>query len=262
MSSKTAVVRSLAFHALFYPYLTIAMLLTLPILVLPRRTLMKICQAWSVSALALHRVVIGVRCDWRGQERVPPGALLVAAKHQSTWETLSLITRFDDPAFVLKRELMWIPLFGWWLKRMKMIPIDRRKGSETLAAMSIAAAEAIAEGRQVLIFPEGTRREAGAPPAYKFGIARLYTALDCPCLPVALNSGMIWPRRQFVQRPGTLIVEFLPLIPPGRSARSFFRELQHTIEDACDRLMIESAADNAEDLPPSVRARLAELAAA
>jgi 1-acyl-sn-glycerol-3-phosphate acyltransferase len=167
----------------------------------------------------------------------------VAAKHQSVWETFSLLVLFDDPAFILKRELMWIPLFGWLAAKARQVPVDRRAGSQALVQMNARAREEAERGRQIVIFPEGTRRPPGAPPAYKFGVAHLYSSLGFPCVPVALNSGLYWPRRRMIRRPGTIVVEILPPLPPGMARDAFFRELQERLEEASNRLYGEGLAE-------------------
>jgi 1-acyl-sn-glycerol-3-phosphate acyltransferase len=138
---------------------------------------------------------------------------------------------------------MWIPLFGWFMAKGRMIPVDRRAGSQALTNMTGRAREEIRSGRQLVIFPEGTRRAAGAEPRYKFGVAHLYADIGVPCIPVALNSGLYWPRRQFWRYPGTIVVEFLPPIPPGLDKHEFFRRLQHDIETATARLIAEGEAE-------------------
>ena len=235
--------RSLAFNVAFYLNLVAWMIAILPAFALPRRTLMRIVQAWSRSSLWLLRVTTGTRVEFRGRERIPSGGLLVASKHQSFLETFALVTVFDDPTFVLKRELMWIPLFGWYAWKAGMVPIDRKSGSRALAEMNERARRAAEDGRQILIFPEGTRRRPGAPPAYKFGVAHLYDSLGAPCLPVALNSGLYWPRRSFTRRPGTAVIEFLDPIPPGQTRDEFFEEIRTRIESASERLRQEAEAE-------------------
>ncbi|WP_048437700.1 lysophospholipid acyltransferase family protein, partial [Methylobacterium platani] len=168
------------------------------------------------------------------------GAVLVAAKHQSALETLALVTVLDDFSYILKRELMWLPLFGWYLARSEMVAIDRSKGSRALALMNEEAAAAMADGRRLIIFPEGTRRAVGAPPAYKFGVAHMYDRLGVPCLPVALNTGVFWGRRRLTYRPGTAVIEFLPVIPAGLPRDTFLGELQQRIEAASDALVREA----------------------
>ena len=200
---------------------------------------MRVVQAWARSSLWLLRVLAGIRVEFRGAERIPRGGLLVASKHQSVLETFARLVMFDDPTFILKRELMWIPFFGWYTIKARQVPIDRSAGSQALAAMNERARIEAARGRQILIFPEGTRRAPGAPPSYKFGVAHLYANLGVPCLPVAIDTGLYWPRRKFLRYPGTTVIEFLDPIPPGESRETFFEELKRRIEAACDRLMQE-----------------------
>src|ERR687894_545241 len=168
-----------------------------------------------------------------------PGAVLIAAKHQSTWETFALLTILDDPTFVLKRELMWVPLFGWLAAKSGMVPVNRGAGSSALADMNERAREETRRGRQVLIFPEGTRRPPGAEPAYRFGVVHLYKNLGVPCLPVALNTGLYWPRRSFLRRPGTIRAEILAPIAPGMPRDAFFPLLQSEVETASNQLLAE-----------------------
>lgn len=236
------VARSLLFNAAFYANLIIWMLPCIPLLVGPRKALIRVAQAWARSNLWLLRIIAGTRVEFRGRERIPPGGLLVAAKHQSLWETFALVTLFDDPAFVLKRELTWIPLFGWLLSKAGMVPVDRTAGSNALRAMTRRACAEVEHGRQVLIFPEGTRRPPGAAPAYKYGITHLYAKLNVPCVRVALNSGLFWPRRRFIRRPGTIVAEVLEPLPAGLTRDEFFRQLTEGIETASDRLLAEGQA--------------------
>jgi 1-acyl-sn-glycerol-3-phosphate acyltransferase len=236
------IARSLLFNALFYANLLLWVLAALPLLLLPRKVLMRTAQAWARSNLWLLRVIAATGAEFRGLDNIPPGPLLVAAKHQSLWETFALLTIFDDPTFVLKRELMWIPLFGWLLWKAGMVPVDRRAGSAALKAMNERARRAVRQGRQILIFPEGTRRPPGAEPAYKSGIVHLYGDLNVACLPAALNSGLFWPRRRLLRRPGTIVVEVLEPIAPGLSRKEFMSALEARIEAASDRLLREGLA--------------------
>lgn len=237
------IIRSLLFNTIFYIHILVCMAAFLPLLLASRKTLVRAVQLWARSNLWLLRTVAGIRVEFRGRDNIRPGALLVAAKHQSLWETFALLTVFDDPAFVLKRELMWLPLFGWLAWKSGMVPVNRGAGSSALTGMTQRAREETARGRQILIFPEGTRRPPGAEPAYKFGIAHLYANLDLPCLPVALNSGLFWPRRRFIRRPGTVLVEFLEPIAPGLPRKEFMEALQTCIEAASKRLVAEGAAE-------------------
>ncbi|WP_245293233.1 lysophospholipid acyltransferase family protein [Mongoliimonas terrestris] len=252
-------IRSLVFYTLFYLGTFTALVLGTPIVLpLGSRAVMAVARAWGASVMAVHRAVIGARHDVKGLHNIPDGPCIIAAKHQSAWETMALLPFVPNFAFILKRELMWIPLFGWWAARAGMIPVDRGKGSQALAGMTEAAKKAMAEGRQIIIFPEGTRREAGAEPRYKYGVAHLYRDLGVPIVPVALNSGVVWPRRSFVQRRGTVTMEFLPPIPPGLDPREAFDRLQAVTEAESDRLLLVSAAAG-DDLPPLAAARVAAL---
>ncbi len=234
------VVRSIVFNVLFYLNLTVLLILALPTLLLPRRAILEMAKLWGRISVWLLRVICGTRVEFRGLERVPQGPLIVAAKHQSAWETFALLSLFDDPTFILKRELTWIPLFGWFAVKARMVPVDRGAGSQALSAMTRRARAEILGGRQLFIFPEGTRRPPGAEPRYKFGVAHLYAEIGVPCVPVALNSGLFWPRRSFLRYPGTIVVEFLDPIPPGLPKTEFFARMQDAMETATARLIAEA----------------------
>lgn len=234
--------RSLAFTVAFYIATALIAFFGLPFLV-SRDAARRYAQMWGRVSIWLLRVVGGTTTEFRGLANVPPGPLLIAAKHQSTLETIALTIPYGRFAFVLKRELMWIPLFGWFLWRAGMVSIDRSKGGKTMAALNAAAAEAIADGRQLIVFPEGTRRPAGALPAYKQGLSHLYAALGVPCLPVALNTGLYWPRRSLRTLPGTAVIEMLPVIPAGLPRQEFQAQMQARLEAATNALLEEGRAD-------------------
>jgi 1-acyl-sn-glycerol-3-phosphate acyltransferase len=237
------ILRSLLFNAMFYLTLMAWMIVCLPSFLVPRRLFMPVMRQWAQLSLWLMRVIVGTKVEFRGREHIPPGALLVACKHQSTWETFALLTVFDDPAYVLKRELMWIPLFGWYAWKGGQIPVDRAKGTTALRNLRRRTQEEVRQRRQVIIFPEGTRRAPGAPPDYKVGVALLHQAMGVPCLPVALNSGLYWPRRKLIRRPGTIIVEFLPPLRGVLPRGSLLPMLQASIEGATERLLAEGRAE-------------------
>jgi len=239
-------IRSILFNVLLYLTLAVYLIAALPTLVLPRWGIIAVARSWGRANLRLLRVVCGIDVEWRGLEKVPTGGIIIAGKHQSMWETFALVTLFPDPTFILKRELMWIPFFGWYLRRGGMIPIDRGAGKAVIPAMLVHARRALAEQRQIIIFPEGTRRAPGAEPKYKYGVVHLYSLGVAPCLPVALNSGLFWPRRKFVRRPGTIRVEFLDPIAPGLDNETFFVRVQDAIELATARLIAEGERDLAE----------------
>ena len=233
------ILRSVLFNLLFYLNLVALLLAALPTLVLPRGAILFIVRLWARNNHWLLRRVCGISFELRGLDRIPPGALLVASKHQSAWETFALFPLFADPAFIVKRELMWLPLFGWYARKAGMIPVDRGARSQALAAIAARAKIELAHNRQIVIFPEGTRRPAGAPPSYKYGIVHLYAESAVACLPIALNSGLFWPRRSLRHYPGTIVAEFLEPIAPGLDKLVFAQRLQEAIETATARLVAE-----------------------
>ena len=234
--------RSILFNALFYLNLLVHMIVALPALVLPYPAVRVFIRSYGRSSLWLLRVICGTQVSWRGTENIPRGSCIVACKHQSAWETFALYAVLADPIYILKRELMWIPLFGWYTWKAGLIPVDRSAGLAALSRMTARAQRTITgpRARQLVIFPEGTRRTPGAEPSYKPGIAHLYARTGLPCVPAALNSGLFWPRRSLLRRPGTIIVEFLPPIAPGFDRPGFLAHLQDTIEEASARLLQET----------------------
>jgi 1-acyl-sn-glycerol-3-phosphate acyltransferase len=258
------VLRSLAFNVAFYA-LMIAVLIggTPAYLFLRFEGCIAIVRNWARATIWLHRVVAGTRMELRGVENIPSGGCIIAPKHQSVWETFAFLPLLHDPAYVIKEQLFWVPIWGWWAAKCRMIKVSRGRGSAALKQVAEGARREAARGRAIMIFPEGTRRPPGAEPAYKFGVAHIYGQLDLPVVPVALNSGLYWGRRKFMRHPGTIVAEFLPPIEPGLRGRDFVDRLTTSIETACDRLLVE--ADRAEPrppFPPEAAARLAALKAA
>lgn len=239
-------VRSLIFNTLFYVLLVVWLIVALPSYALPRRVIITVAKLWSRSNLWLLRLTCNVKVEFRGLEKIPNGPLLVASKHQSMWETFALVPLFDDPLYILKRELTRIPLFGWYLIKAGMIAVDRKAGARALIRMTREAVREVQGNRQLIIFPEGTRRAVGAPPSYKPGIAQIYVDCGAPCIPVALNSGLFWPRRTFLRYPGTVVVEFLEPLPAGLSRREFVAKVSAVIEEATDRLIAEGRREQAQ----------------
>jgi 1-acyl-sn-glycerol-3-phosphate acyltransferase len=241
--------RSLLFNVLFFVTTTLFVVLGSPLLFAPR--------SWAMAALKVHarfelfllRLIVGTTMEVRGIETLPQGACLIASKHQSAWETFALIPIFRDPALLMKRELFWIPFHGWFSHKFEMIPVDRDKGPTALRSMLRETKERVADGREIIIFPEGTRKAPGAPPDYKTGIALLYEGLNVPCVPVALNSGLFWPRRSVTRKAGTIVVEILDPIPPGLGKAEFLSRLQTAIEDASNRLLAEAKAKEPTAVP-------------
>jgi 1-acyl-sn-glycerol-3-phosphate acyltransferase len=236
--------RSLVFHFCFYLGTAVLAVVGLPTLAGNRHAVMALARVWVRYVGWLLAFVCGLRAEYRGVENIPNGGYIIAPKHQSSWETLALLLFTPDFSFVLKRELMRIPIFGWYLARSEQIAIDRSQGASALSQVVTKARALLAEGRQLFIFPEGTRRPPGAEPRYKFGVAHVYAETGGQCLPVALNSGLFWPRRGFLVRPGVVLVQFLPPIQPGLEREVFFRELQSRLEEATNALIAESIAAN------------------
>lgn len=235
-------IRSIAFDAAFYVVTALFLIFGSPLLLVPRLWAMAGLRAHARTTLWLMRWIVGTEMEVRGREHLPDGAYLVAAKHQSAWDTIALILLFPDPALVMKAELMKIPLYGWFCAKFGMIPIQRETGPSALRRMLKAARERAADGRQIFVFPEGTRRPPGAPPDYKPGVLLLYDALRLPCVPVSLNSGHFWPRDSFVRRPGKIVVEILPPIPAGLPRKEFRGRLIDAIEGRTTELSSETTA--------------------
>ncbi|HXJ02298.1 MAG TPA: lysophospholipid acyltransferase family protein [Micropepsaceae bacterium] len=207
----------------------------LPLLLLPRRATFIAAHIWSRLVLFGLRWIAGTGVEVRGRLSEP--RVLVASKHFSMWETMAFLSLLPRPAIVLKQSLLNIPLYGWYCRKMQMIAIDRSAGAKAIRVMGAAAKHALDEDRPVVIFPEGTRKNPGARPDYKPGVAALYSLLSAPCVPVAHNSGLYW--NGFWKRPGTIVVEFLDPIPPGLSRQAFMIELEQRIEAATNRLLEE-----------------------
>ena len=225
--------RSLLFLVWFAALSTILSLIFWPVLLLPRGATIWLSRTWARAILWGLKVFAGIGFEIRGT--APRGPVLVASKHMSMWDTLALYLVLDRPGIVLKRELLFVPFFGWFVWKAAAIPIDRSARASALRKMSQAAKQVLDEGRPVLIFPEGTRKKPGAPPDYKPGVAGLYGMLEVPCVPVALNSGVYWT--SFLKHPGTITLEFLEVIPPGLKRGEFMTLLQSRIETASAALL-------------------------
>jgi 1-acyl-sn-glycerol-3-phosphate acyltransferase len=228
--------RSFLFAVLFYALFSVsAPFAALLSIVLPR-SLPGFAREWSRAWLSIYAAVCGVSYEVRGREHLPKGGCVLAMKHQSVWDTCALFAIFDRPVYVFKNELRWIPFFGWSLLRLGCVPVKRGKGKLALDDMVAGTRIALAENKQVVIFPEGTRTMIGQPPKYKTGISYLYEQLGVACVPVALNSGLLWPRRSFLRPPGRIVVEILPAIPPGMPRKEMLDHLVEVIESASNRL--------------------------
>jgi 1-acyl-sn-glycerol-3-phosphate acyltransferase len=234
-------IRSALFNLAMYVASAVICILLLPLLFGPMRWGQLAGVIWSSAILFLLKIICGLDHRVVGREHLPAGACIVAPKHHSTWETLGIYTLVERRVAVLKRELTWIPLFGWYLLRAGSISIDRKAGPKALRAMLKQARErADVHAARILIFPEGTRTPVGASAPYHPGIAALYSHLNLPVVPVALNSGVFWGRRTFIKWPGTITVEFLEPIPPGLKRDVFMALLRERLETATDRLVSQA----------------------
>jgi len=230
-------VRSLLFVALFYLWSAGVSIVCTPLLLGPSDWVLRMFEVWSRGINFLLGLVCGIRVEVRGREHLPAGAALVAPKHHCMFDVFAQFAWLPRTCFVMKKELTWIPWFGWYASRVRTIVVDRDGHSAALKKLVREAKERFVEDRQVVIFPEGTRSEPGRPGAYKPGIAALYRELDVPVIPVATNSGVHWPRHGFLRKPGTIVFEYLEPIPPGLKRAEFMRTLEDRIETASNRLL-------------------------
>ncbi len=231
--------RSLLFNVSFYLNTFLQILFYMPLLLLPRRYIWIAVRSWAAGNHFLLKYICGIEHEVIGADKIPTGAAIVASKHQSAWETFTMAALLSDPTFVLKRELQWIPLFGWYTMKAKLIPVNRGARKAALDQVTELGHERMKANRQLIIYAEGTRRPVDAPPNYKYGVAYLYEQLNVPCVPVALNSGLYWPRRSLRFTPGKVRIEFLDPIQPGMEKTAFLSELETRIETATNRLVAQ-----------------------
>jgi 1-acyl-sn-glycerol-3-phosphate acyltransferase len=232
-----------ALFLIWFLAISVAMhIVCLPTLLLDRKSASWVPRAWAKLMLWGLKIFAGLRYEVRGVQHLIHGGVIVASKHECMWETIALFALLDDPAVVIKRELLRVPLYGWYARKQENIFVDRKAGASAVRAMMAAARAALSQSRPILIFPEGTRKAVGARPDYKPGVAGLYAELGVPCVPVALNSGLYWIAGGLLKKPGTILVEFLEAIPPGLARQEFMSLLQTRIETATARLVAEGRA--------------------
>lgn len=239
------VLRSLVYQIAFLLWTALLGIAGLPLLLASRRTVMRFGAFWSRGVLVLLRIICGLDYQLRGREHLPDGPAIVAMKHQSAWDAIAMPVLFEDAASIIKRELTWIPFYGWYTMKAGSIAIDRGAGSRALKRMVADAARVKAQGRKITIFPEGTRGAVDETRPYLPGVAALYQYLDLALVPVAVNSGLFWKRRGFLRRPGTVLVEILPAISPGLERHAMMEKLRAEIEGATSRLVAEARAKGA-----------------
>ncbi|MGB0749779.1 MAG: lysophospholipid acyltransferase family protein [Magnetospiraceae bacterium] len=241
--------RSLLFNIWFYGTLVLGLILMIALLPFHRMVIQESVRTWVKVALFGARVILGLRYKIRGIENLPKGAAIVAAKHQSAWDTLIFYLLAHDPAYVLKKELIDLPVWGWHARKAKAIAVDRSGGGAALKKMLRDVRDALEATRLVVIFPEGTRTKVGQKAPYHPGIAALYRDGAAPVVPVALNSGLFWGRRQFKKYGGVITLEILPPIPADLDRKAFMARLQSDIETATGAL-VEEARAKFPHLPP------------
>lgn len=234
--------RSLIFNILFFSGTVLLCTVWIPSLILPRSVLDLGFRIWGHGLEFLLRVCMGVTHQIEGTPPPPGKAAIVAGKHQSAWETIILSKVLDRPTFVLKRELTWIPILGWYMLKMRMIYIDRSKGTKAMRTLIASAKRAGEEGRCLVIFPEGTRVGVDETGTYQSGIAAMYKQLGLPVTPLALNSGLKWRRKAFIKHPGVITLKFLTQIEPGLPKSDFMAQLENAIEPATRMLVARERA--------------------
>jgi 1-acyl-sn-glycerol-3-phosphate acyltransferase len=233
-------VRSLLFMLWLYGTMAFFGIFGSPLLLFPIPAAMLVIRCWAASVLFGARWIVGIKVVFRGLEHRPDGAALVAGKHLSMLDTIAPFVVLKRPAYVLKQSLIYLPFLGWFAFRTKMVAIRREDAAKALKAMVTACRARLSEGRQILIFPEGTRSDIGDDPSYKPGVAALYRDLEVPCYLLATNSGQFWPGHGIDRKPGTVVFEFLPPLPAGMKRGELMTQMKEKLEKASSRLVEEN----------------------
>lgn len=231
------VIRSLAFNTFMLIWTIIHMIVLCLFLPFSRSIVIKGASLWARIIFGGLKLIVGLDYRVLGRGNIAEGPVIFASKHQSAWDTAIFNILIDKPAYVVKQELLRVPLYGAIIRKMGVIAIDRKAGAGALKAIIRGAKRALAEGQQIVIFPEGTRVAPGEGGDYLPGVAALYKQTGVPVVPVALNSGLFWRRRGFIKQPGTITIEFLEPIPPGLDNKEFLERLKNSIETATNRLL-------------------------
>jgi len=247
--SGLTLLRSALFNLLFFGLTGLCCLAGLLLLPFPRRILRRYVQGWAHLMLWLLRVVCGIGLRVTGRENLPAGPAVIAAKHQSAYDTIVWLALLPEPVYVLKRELLRIPAWGWLARHYGAVAVDRRGGASALRAMVRQASEALAAGDQIVIFPEGTRTAPGTRVPYHPGVVALAASSSAPVVPAATDSGLRWGRRAFAKQPGLITVAILPPLPPGLARAQLMRQLEAAIETETDRLVVAAGGPCADATP-------------
>lgn len=210
-------------------------IICLPLLTSRRATVFSI-RTWVRGIKTMARVICGITFRTEGRENIPSGPCIVAAQHQASFETYLMFLEFQSPVFVLKRELIFIPVIGWYMQRAGLVHVNRGAGASAMRKMLREAQAAVDTGHQVIIFPEGTRAKPGASVPYKPGIVALYTHCDAPLIPMALNTGHFWGKTRILKRPGEIVFHYLPAMPRDLPRDEMLAELRRRIDAASTEL--------------------------
>jgi 1-acyl-sn-glycerol-3-phosphate acyltransferase len=232
--------RSALFNLAFFSWSMLMAIVFAPMFILSSRASVRAGRPWAAGSLWLAEKICGITYEVRGVENITYRPVIYASKHQSAWDTVIFLVLFRWPAYVLKKELLRIPLWGWYLWRMRMIAIDRKGKGSSIKRMIMQSKDALYAERPIVIFPEGTRKLPGAEPQYHPGVVALYNQLHVSVVPVALNSGVYWSKNAFFKRPGKIVIEFLPALDPGLEKKEFAEQLQNAIETASQKLLNET----------------------
>ena len=243
------VLRSALFNTLFYGYTTLTAFRMAPLLLWRGADVNPGVRRWAEGVLWLLEHVVGITYEVRGHRHIPEGPALIASKHQSAWDTVTFHIFMAAPAYVMKKELTNLPLYGRFTQMAGSIVVDREAGAQAIKGLVRDCRASLETGHQIVIFPEGTRTTPGTRYPYQPGIAALYRQLDMAVVPVALNSGLFWGRHSFIKNPGRIVVQFLPPIPAGIDRRKFMVELEQQIEAATAALIAEATGDGPGDSP-------------
>lgn len=224
-------IRSALFSTMFYAGQFIGLISIMWLPLVSHKMALRAIETWMAFFTRMEEIIIPLNHVVIGRENLPAdGCFLFACKHQSTWETFKLHAWLDDPAVIMKKELASIPLWGWYAKKMRAIFVDRKAKGGMFASLITGAIMAKKQGRPIVIFPQATRLDPYEYRPYKKGVAVLYENLQVPIVPVALNSGLFWPRHKFLKQPGTVTVKILPPIMPGLSAEEALQQLENVLE--------------------------------
>ncbi|MEY8830193.1 lysophospholipid acyltransferase family protein [Sedimentitalea sp. XS_ASV28] len=234
-------VRSLVFIIVIYFWMAVLGILFTPYAILSKRGALRACKIYARTTLVLTRWMVGIHGEVRGT--VPSGEVMVAAKHQSFLDILLIFDAVPHAKFIMKRELLWTPFIGLYAKRLGCVPVDRGRRGAAVAKMVKDVAQEFSTPGQLIIYPQGTRVAPGDRKPYKVGSGVLYKELGQPCVPVATNVGLFWPRKGIMRKPGLAVVEFLEPIAPGLDRNEFMRKLEERVEARSDELMREAGFD-------------------